>query len=188
MYSYSQQKCFTPVSFWSLEICSSYTNLSNPWRHQHLFSPKADSNLTKSWYRFTGISGDILYSHCHSSDRALFLCDAGYSGLLEGHVYTQKLCSRIDSYYGSRCDRIGETVEILLCPGGFYVYKLFPTDKTFITSKINNLLFFVIFNILMGWTFCHIISQVQTIHRDGWWTIFFLSQWNFTELKVPTVL
>ncbi|XP_041959431.1 uncharacterized protein LOC121718485 [Alosa sapidissima] len=114
------------------EICSTYTNLSEPWRNYNFLSwrPKTDTNLTEGWYRFTGIGGDVLSFYCRSDGRTLSLCSKpDYSSILEGQVNTLDLC-----VYSGGCTHSGETVDVLFCPGGFYLYKLFPTDKTFITA------------------------------------------------------
>ncbi|XP_062388348.1 deleted in malignant brain tumors 1 protein-like [Sardina pilchardus] len=118
------------------EICSNYTNLSEPWRNHNFyrFQPKTDTNITKGLYRFTGIGGDVLSSYCNGDRRILHLCSKpDYSSILEGQVYTLDLC-----HYSGGCTHSGHTVDVLFCPGGFYLYKLFPTDKTFMTGKTDD--------------------------------------------------
>lgn len=114
------------------EICASYTNLSDPWRHHNLgrYGGMTDSNLTEGWYRFIGVGGDVLYSlFCRDCG------DPGYSGLQESRVYKLRLCSY--TYYSNwQCSHTGETVDVLLCPSGFYLHKLFPKDEPFLTGKI----------------------------------------------------
>lgn len=109
--------------------CDGYTNITDSWRNIGFTSqsfPGAwndDTKLVNNWWRFTGIAGD----------RVITTCSVNHYG---GTIYMIYIASAYPtnesmtpttmdaySYYGQGCTDIYIPVEVVLCPGGFYIYR-----------------------------------------------------------------
>ncbi|XP_029998094.1 adhesion G protein-coupled receptor E2-like, partial [Sphaeramia orbicularis] len=111
--------------------CDGYTNLTNPWRNRGFTStsfsgfPKDDGNLVNQWWRFTGIGGDRIVTSCFGQNYGgtNYPISVPFSyPTTESETATsgQAHC------YVSSCGQYTITMYVVLCPGGFYIYK--PTS------------------------------------------------------------
>ncbi|XP_040918923.1 adhesion G protein-coupled receptor E1-like isoform X2 [Toxotes jaculatrix] len=107
--------------------CDGYTNITEPWRNILFASTsypgygKGDGHLLAKWWRFTGIGGDRVISSCHATATggARFPINVPF-----GYPTTES-ATAVGSAYGSigYCNYFSLTITVVLCPGGFYIYK-----------------------------------------------------------------
>ena len=120
------------------DVCDICTITDDTWCNIELTStspswPRTDSALAEGWYCFTGIGGDVLAEGCPSSatggtNNPLSLCSGNSHPSLTDGVKAMSLC------FPGNC--LGEErVNVLACPGGFYLYYLYPTNKGFVTRE-----------------------------------------------------
>lgn len=109
--------------------CDGYTNITDAWRNTRLWSsdfsgyPNNDVHLIGNWWRFTGIGGDRIVSPCLGGPRG----GTRYVIHLSSLVYPliESLIPTRATAYGAAelCDSYPITMNVVLCPGGFYIYK-----------------------------------------------------------------
>ncbi|KAM7372133.1 hypothetical protein PAMP_009326 [Pampus punctatissimus] len=111
-----------------LGSCDGYTNITEPWRNRYFTSssflgfPKDDRNLFNKWWRFTGIGGDRVIPSCISLSRG---------GTIYGIYFpfpypeTESDTPITGTAYANDGNCKGKvlSVDVALCPGGFYVYR-----------------------------------------------------------------
>lgn len=111
--------------------CDGYTNITDTWRN-FLFKSssftgysKDDAALSQKWWRFTGFGGDRVVTHCVSGPAAgaHYIARVGFS-----YPTTESETATIGTAHGDvgACGRYGIQMSLVLCPGGFYIYK--PTS------------------------------------------------------------
>ncbi|XP_036391771.1 adhesion G protein-coupled receptor E3-like [Megalops cyprinoides] len=111
------------------DFCSTYTNLSDPWRNVGFTStsfpdfPRCDSHLSEGWYRFTGVGGDILPDVCAPAQHG------GTSApvWLSSHPVDGGVSFEYCSHYQDDCCYWNSTARVHTCPEGFHLYYLVPT-------------------------------------------------------------
>ncbi|XP_030636324.1 uncharacterized protein LOC115817201 [Chanos chanos] len=126
------------------DVCNSYKNISDPSRNILFRStsfpgwPPSDSTLEEGWYRFTGVGGDVVATECPSSPcgattSPLTICETTIVAI-GNRLIRSWLCS------GTReqgwCLMAQDFLTTLVCPQGFHLYYLFPTQGRFVT-KVN---------------------------------------------------
>ncbi|XP_029998089.1 adhesion G protein-coupled receptor E2-like [Sphaeramia orbicularis] len=108
--------------------CDGYTNITDTWRNVGYTRtdfpgyPKGDNLLYNQWLRFTGIGGDRVHPLCPYFNRggtkfplhAPFKYPTPESPSVIANAYAY-------NYYG--CTKIKIQTQVVLCPGGFYIYK-----------------------------------------------------------------
>lgn len=107
--------------------CDEYTNITEPWRNVLYKSssfpgyPKNDNPLVGKWWRFTGIGGDRITPSCYGGPVA----GAQYGMHLSfSYPTTESETPKIGTAYGdTSCSAYGISMSVVLCPGGFYIYK-----------------------------------------------------------------
>ena len=109
----------------SLE-CRSYRTLSEYDRAQGYKGViKCDRSLPTTWYRFTGLAGNMMPSSCV----ARYYCGTHAPGwLVGGHpTVAQGIVSRkVCFHWTSGCCQWSRYIRVRNC-GAFYVYRLSPT-------------------------------------------------------------
>lgn len=107
--------------------CDGYTNITEPWRNVLYTSssfpgyPKNDLDLVNKWWRFTGIGGDRIISSCHGGPIA-----GASHGMNVPFSYptTESESPTVGTAYGdTSCNAYSFSMSLVLCPGGFYIYK-----------------------------------------------------------------
>ncbi|KAF5898374.1 adhesion G protein-coupled receptor E3-like, partial [Clarias magur] len=94
--------------------CYSYNNISDSWRNVgfcHKTVNKSDINLVDGWYRFIGVGGDQVVASCAQAN-------------MNGNVTIYNLFT---------CNSSINYTDYTTCSGGFTVYHLRPTEKTYAT-------------------------------------------------------
>lgn len=115
--------------------CDGYTNITDAWRNLRLYSssfagyPNDDAHLVGSWWRFTGIGGDRIVSGCYGGPRGgtkyvISFLSTQYP-LIESATPTTAYAYGSTTY----CSLYAITMNVVLCPGGFYIYK--PTNHPY---------------------------------------------------------
>uniref|UniRef100_UPI0037E76424 adhesion G protein-coupled receptor E1-like n=1 Tax=Semicossyphus pulcher TaxID=241346 RepID=UPI0037E76424 len=108
--------------------CDDYTNITDTWRnflfriHDFPGFPLDDVGLVGKWWRFTGIGGDRVYPSCLTSQRSGF----SYTTHVPfSYPTTESETATTGTAYGSigACNNYAFTMSLVLCPGGFYIYK-----------------------------------------------------------------
>ncbi|KAK7938975.1 hypothetical protein WMY93_002301 [Mugilogobius chulae] len=112
-----------------LGSCDGYTNISQAWRHVTSYSeyfwtyPYDDSFMVSHWWRFVGVGGDVLVWACKTGGTG----DLYSIGVEKAMMPTTELSSATPvtahSFKGMPCKTTNFVVEIVLCPGGFYIYR-----------------------------------------------------------------
>lgn len=108
--------------------CNGYTNITEPWRNLDFLStsfpgyPNNDQKLVNSWWRFTGIGGDRVTGKCVGIQRGGALRPIY---LASTYPTSESLTPKRGSSYGwhGGCRGVTVPVDVVLCPGGFYVHK-----------------------------------------------------------------
>ena len=108
--------------------CDGYTNITDTWRN-FLFTStsfpgfsKDDAALKQKWLRFTGLGGDRVVAQCFSRPTA----GANYNIWVPfSYPTTESETATTGTAYGavSHCSHFGISMSLVLCPGGFYIYK-----------------------------------------------------------------
>ncbi|XP_059929195.1 adhesion G protein-coupled receptor E1-like [Gadus macrocephalus] len=107
--------------------CTGYTNLTDPWRNRAFTRtdwpgyPKNDFLLSNKWWRFTGIGGDTAIDDCtynrggfqHPWQVVVSYPDIESLTPTKGTTRT----------WANGCGTQGITIDFVLCPGGFYVFR-----------------------------------------------------------------
>ncbi|XP_054614391.1 adhesion G protein-coupled receptor E2-like [Dunckerocampus dactyliophorus] len=108
--------------------CDNYVNITEPSRNIEFTSSSFpgyshdDGSLTGQWLRFTGIGGDRIVSDCHGSPRGGFQ----YQTYIPFSLPTRESASPTTGTaynYVSGCSTNSLSVDVVLCPGGFYIYR-----------------------------------------------------------------
>ncbi|KAK5856444.1 hypothetical protein PBY51_008038 [Eleginops maclovinus] len=109
--------------------CDGYTNITESWRN-FLFTsktfheyPKDDATLIGKWWRFTGIGGDLVIKNCHLGPRAGVTYPIYISSALpttESETATKPAAYESVASY---CTSYSISIDVVLCPGGFYIYN-----------------------------------------------------------------
>ncbi|XP_026180307.1 adhesion G protein-coupled receptor E1-like, partial [Mastacembelus armatus] len=116
------------TSDYSPGSCDGYINVTEPWRNRNFYSvqfpgfPKDDGNLLLKWLRFSGIGGDRISNSCVPSNFAgtWYPTHLPFTyPLNESKTPTQAYAYGF--YYG--CRGLSITMNVAVCPGGFYVYQ-----------------------------------------------------------------
>ncbi|XP_029913037.1 adhesion G protein-coupled receptor E2-like [Myripristis murdjan] len=109
--------------------CDGYTNLTDSWRNRGFTStsfpgfPKDDAHLINQWWRFTGIGGDMIITGC-SHTYNIGGTSYGIYLSFSYPIVESPTASRGTAYvYNSGCSTYGISIDVVLCPGGFYVYQ-----------------------------------------------------------------
>ncbi|XP_074552453.1 uncharacterized protein LOC141809362 [Halichoeres trimaculatus] len=108
--------------------CDDYTNLTDTWRN-FLFTstsfpgfPLSDNGLVGKWWRFMGIGGDRVLASCNTS----YIAGSYYNVRVPFSYPTVEsetaTTGNAVTDYGS-CGNYAFSMSIVLCPGGFYIYK-----------------------------------------------------------------
>ncbi|XP_070703561.1 adhesion G protein-coupled receptor E1-like [Pempheris klunzingeri] len=107
--------------------CDGYKNLTEPWRNVLYTSSsfsgfsKDDAHLVGKWWRFTGIGGDRIIANCHGGPiaGARYGMNVPFSyPTLESETPTTGT-----AYGDTNCNNYHVSMSLVLCPGGFYIYK-----------------------------------------------------------------
>ncbi|XP_047427788.1 adhesion G protein-coupled receptor E1-like [Mugil cephalus] len=108
--------------------CDGYTNLTDPWRNRGFSStsfsgfPKDDGDLVNKWWRFTGVGGDRVIETCLSPNFG----GTNYPIYLTPGLPTNEsvTSTKMTAYvYYTGCSSYSLSVNVVLCPGGFYLYQ-----------------------------------------------------------------
>uniref|UniRef100_A0A3B5ASY7 Uncharacterized protein n=1 Tax=Stegastes partitus TaxID=144197 RepID=A0A3B5ASY7_9TELE len=131
---------FTPLVWMLINIllpfnagtCDKYSNITEPWRNKLYTStsftgfPKGDEHLVGKWWRFTGIGGDRIITACLTGNRA-----GGHYTTHFAFTYPTNESETVEegTAYGdvASCSQYSIPMQVVLCPGGFYIYK--PTRQ-----------------------------------------------------------
>uniref|UniRef100_A0A8C5BMM6 Uncharacterized protein n=1 Tax=Gadus morhua TaxID=8049 RepID=A0A8C5BMM6_GADMO len=122
--------------------CNGYTNLTDPWRNRAFRradirgDPSNDRLLVKKWWRFTGIGGDRASEICEHNAGTF-----GYPWNVKvtypvNESLTPTMGSAGRYHFGCHNDKI--SVEWVICPGGFHVFRPLgagPTRTGFATCE-----------------------------------------------------
>ncbi|KAK9534930.1 hypothetical protein VZT92_007344 [Zoarces viviparus] len=107
--------------------CDGYTNITDTWRN-YLFQstsfpgfPNDDARLVSHWWRFTGFGGDRLLIGCRSGHRGGTWYPLYLSFSLPTTESETPTTGTVIRWTGV-CNT-GPTIAMVLCPGGFYIYK-----------------------------------------------------------------
>lgn len=108
--------------------CDGYTNITDTWRNYLFISstfsdyPNDDAALVGNWLRFVGLGGDTLIPDC----------PAGPCGGTTYPIYFPFSYPKDESETASTgtayanngsCEAYSSEMSVVLCPGGFYIYK-----------------------------------------------------------------
>ena len=115
--------------------CNGYTNLTDPWRN-HAFTKtdwpgftKNDILLHNKWWRFTGIGGDRASGHCqHYAGGFIYPWD-----VVVTYPVNESLTPTMGSagrHVSHRCRYGIISVEWVICPGGFHVFRPLAAGTT----------------------------------------------------------
>lgn len=107
--------------------CDGYQNITDPWRNllfkSSSFSgyPHDDVELVNKWWRFTGIGGDRVINTCNTGTAG----GAQYSAHVSFAYPTTESGTSSGTAYADvgACNYYSFTMNVVLCPGGFYIYK-----------------------------------------------------------------
>ncbi|XP_058509218.1 adhesion G protein-coupled receptor E1-like [Solea solea] len=108
--------------------CDTYTNVTDTWRNKYFTSssftgyPNNDAPLIGSWCRFTGIGGDTVITSCLNGPigGTLYPIYLSFNHPTTPNVTTTGTASSS----GLSCGVYTIGISVILCPGGFYIYKL----------------------------------------------------------------
>ncbi|XP_028311430.1 adhesion G protein-coupled receptor E1-like isoform X3 [Gouania willdenowi] len=110
--------------------CDGYTNITESWRNWEYYGhispgyPNDDAKLVGSWWRFTGIGGDIVVKGCVIAARGgtratIYIPSSEYPPVELPYPKTATAFGRVNTY----CNDVFMQVDIVRCPGGFYIYR-----------------------------------------------------------------
>ncbi|XP_047199826.1 adhesion G protein-coupled receptor E1 [Hippoglossus stenolepis] len=108
--------------------CDGYGNITDSWRNLLIISstfsgyPNDDGSLLNKWWRFTGIGGDRVINSCVTGPAG----GAPYPANVPfAYPTTESQTPTQGTAYGSvgACNNYGIIMNVVLCPGGFYIYK-----------------------------------------------------------------
>ncbi|XP_077590672.1 uncharacterized protein LOC144208609 [Stigmatopora nigra] len=111
-----------------LGSCNNYINVTESYRNTAFTSSSFpgyshdDSHLTNQWSRFTGIGGDRIITACLSGPRGSFSLPIYLSF---GYPTEESDTATTGSAYSNNgaCSNYAITMEVVLCPGEFYIHK-----------------------------------------------------------------
>uniref|UniRef100_A0A8C5EMH3 Uncharacterized protein n=1 Tax=Gouania willdenowi TaxID=441366 RepID=A0A8C5EMH3_GOUWI len=120
----------TPLYFTYTCFCDIYTNITESWRNWEYYGhispgyPNDDAKLVGSWWRFTGIGGDIVVTECVIAGRGgtrstISIPSSEYPPGELADPITATAYGHIDT----SCTDVFMQVDIFRCPGGFYIYR-----------------------------------------------------------------
>ncbi|XP_037113255.1 uncharacterized protein LOC119126225 [Syngnathus acus] len=123
--------------------CDSYVNITEPYRNIAFTSSSFsgyshdDGGLSRQWSRFTGIGGDRIVQSRHSGPRGGFRYPICFQ--FNHPTEESSTASTGTAYvYAGGCDSHSIAMEVVLCPGSFYIFKPVnhpQSSSGFITCK-----------------------------------------------------
>ncbi|XP_061646627.1 oncoprotein-induced transcript 3 protein isoform X2 [Phyllopteryx taeniolatus] len=112
----------------TLDPCSAYNSLNEPWRNTEYHINQSgvtlcDSHMSGEWYRFTGMAGDAMPTFCisenHCGTHAPIWLNGSHPQPQEG-IVTLPVCAS----FGDDCCHWNARVDVKACTGGYFVYRL----------------------------------------------------------------
>lgn len=111
--------------------CDGYANLTHPWRNRGFTSttfsgyPHDDAALVNNWWRFTGIGGDKIVTSCFGQNYGGTNYPISVAFSYPVTESTTATTGQAECYV-THCGQFTLTINVVLCPGGFYIYR--PTS------------------------------------------------------------
>ncbi|XP_077414593.1 uncharacterized protein LOC144044207 [Vanacampus margaritifer] len=109
--------------------CDSYVNVTEPSRNVAFTSSSFngysydDGHLSSQWSRFTGIGGDRIKESCNPGPRGGFQFSIRFPFIYPTEESATASSGTAFVYTGGGCDTHSLVMEVVLCPGEFYIYK-----------------------------------------------------------------
>ncbi|XP_060946744.1 adhesion G protein-coupled receptor E2-like [Limanda limanda] len=117
-----------------LGSCNGYGTITDPWRNLLFQStsftgyPNNDAPLLKKWWRFTGIGGDRIINSCPTRPAGGTPYPA-YTSFAYPTNESETPTQGTTYGHAGGCTNYPNTMNVVLCPGGFYIYK--PETHTY---------------------------------------------------------